>query len=102
MKNIQVIDGAENCAYDIFQAMESEFVLVFPNGTDVAFIDEVYKNADQAQLDKTFTAIWNRRIPKNEAQGIHGALFYELEKKKIYYPTHKDEEAVNPDGSSLR
>jgi len=34
--------------------------------------------------------------------GIHGALFYELEINKIYYPTRKDEEAVNPDGSLLR
>jgi O-acetyl-ADP-ribose deacetylase (regulator of RNase III) len=31
-----------------------------------------------------------------------GLLFYELEHKKAYYPTRKDEEAVNPDGTGLR
>jgi hypothetical protein len=34
--------------------------------------------------------------------GIHGILFYELEYKKQYYPTRRDEEAVNPNGSRLR
>ncbi len=41
MKNIQVIDGAVNCVYDIFAATEEEFDLIFPSGQDVAFIDEV-------------------------------------------------------------
>jgi len=36
------------------------------------------------------------------AMGIHGTLFYELDDKKQYYPTRRDEEAVNPDGSQLR
>jgi hypothetical protein len=34
--------------------------------------------------------------------GIHGVLFYELLKKRQYYPTLRDEEAINPDGSRLR
>lgn len=42
MKNIQVFDGAENAVYDIFVATDEEFALIFPDGTDVAFIDEVY------------------------------------------------------------
>jgi hypothetical protein len=29
-------------------------------------------------------------------------LFYDLEQKKIYYPTRRDEEAVKPGGSQLR
>jgi len=102
MKNIQVIDGAENCVYDIFSATDEEFALVFPNGTDVAFIKEVYTNGDGQLLDAAFKKIWQRRVKKATAQGIHGILFYELEKKKAYYPTRKDEEAINPDGSNLR
>ena len=29
MKNIQIIDGALNCVYDIFSAEEDEFLLIF-------------------------------------------------------------------------
>ena len=102
MKNIQIIDGAQNSVYDIFSATDKEFALVFPNGTDIAFIDEVYANGDTLLLDAVFKKIWLRRIRKSKAKGIHGILFYELEVKKAYYPTRRDEDAVNPDGSRLR
>ena len=102
MKNIQVIDGAVNCVYDIFSATEEEFSLIFPEGQDVAFIDEVYDRGNPDTLDNAFKEIFSRRICKHEADGIHGVLFYELEEKKAYYPTRKDEEAVNPNGSRLR
>lgn len=102
MKNIQIIDGARNCVYDIFAATEDEFALVFPEGTDIAFIDEVYEKGDPQVLDVAFNEIWKRPVVKSQVQGIHGVLFYELEEKKKYYPTRKDAEAINPDGSKLR
>lgn len=103
MKNIQVIDGAENCVYDIFAATDAEFALIFPLHQDVAFIDEVYaEGRDTAALNQAFAAIWTRRVPKSQAMGIHGQLFYELEHKKSYYPNRRDEDAINPDGSLLR
>lgn len=102
MKNIQVIDGAQNCVYDIFAATEEEFALVFPAGTDIAFINEVYERGDPQVLDAAFDNIWGRPVVKSQAQGIHGILFYELEEKKAFYPTRIDVEAVNPDGSKLR
>jgi len=102
MKNIQIIDGAHNCVYDIFAATEEEFALVFPEGTDIAFIGEVYEKGDTDALDVAFTNIWKRPVRKSEVQGIHGILFYELDEKKVYYPTRRDAEAVNPDGSKLR
>ena len=102
MKNIQVIDGARNCVYDIFAATEEEFALIFPADQDVAFIEEVMARGPEAQIDQAFGRIWELRIPKRDAMGIHGLLFYELDEKKQYYPTRIDEEAVNPDGSLLR
>lgn len=102
MKHIQVIDGAVNCVYDVFAATPEEFDAIFSTGQDVAFIDEVYAKGDPAALDAIFSSIWTRRIPKTEVNGLHGTLFYDLEEKKVYYPTRKDSEAVNPDGSPLR
>ena len=102
MKNIQIIDGAQNCVYDIFSATDEEFALLFPDGTDIGFIDEIYAGGDQRSLDVAFKSIWQRRVKKAEAHGIPGIIFYELEEKKAYYPTRRDEEATNPDGSNLR
>lgn len=102
MKNIQVIDGALNCVYDIFAATEDEFALIFGPGQDVAFIDEAVARTGASVLDEILSNIWRRRIPKIEVSGIHGILFFENEQKKPYYPTRRDEEAINPDGTPLR
>ena len=102
MKNIQVIDGADNCVYEIFAATDEEFSVIFLAGQDIAFIDEVCSRTAQASLEKALTMIWTRRLRKNEAHGIHGTLFYEHERKKVHYPTRRDEEAANPDGSRIR
>lgn len=103
MKNIQVIDGAVNCVYDIFAATDEEFALIFPDGQDIAFIDEVYERvSDDATLNRALEALWARRVVKAQAMGIHGQLFYELEEKKVFYGTRRDEEAENPGGYRLR
>jgi hypothetical protein len=102
VKNIQVIDGADNCVYDIFAATEEEFTLIFPDGEDIAFNEEVWARGDSARLTPAFEAIWKRRVRKCDAMGIHGVLFYGLSAKSVYYPTRRDEEAINPDGSLLR
>ena len=102
MKNIQIIDGAKNCVYDIFSTTDEEFAEIFLDGADIAFIDEVYERGDRDRLDAAFKGIWQRRVPKSDVHGIHGTIFYELDEKKQYYPTRRDEEAINPDGSDLR
>lgn len=102
MKNIQIIDGADNCVYDIFAATEEQFVLIFPDQTDIAFIDEVYDRRSHDLLNAAFNEIWKRPIKKRDANGIHGIIFYQLNNKKQFYPSRKDDEAVNPDGSLLR
>lgn len=102
MKNIQVIDGAENCVYDIFQATDEEFLLIFKSNTNIAFSEEVWRKNSQEELKKAFTALWSRPVIKSEANGIHGILFYGLEEKIKYYPTLRDQEAINPDGTALR
>ena len=102
MKNIQVIDGAVNCIYDVFAATEEEFACIFQRGRDIAFSEDVWANGDEKELKRVFNGIWQRRVPKASVLGIHGTLFYDLPEKKPFYPTLKDEEAVNPDGSRLR
>lgn len=81
----------------IFAATDEEFSLIFRSDEDIAFIDEVYQRRPAKYLDAVFAEIPKRRIPKANSKGIHGTLYYGLERKKSYYPTRRDEEAVNPD-----
>ncbi len=100
MKNIQVIDSGENCTYDIFQATDEEFALIFPDETDIEFIEDFIARVDEEIAIKTLDPIWERRLDKKNIKGIHGTLFYDLEDKKKYYPTKKDAEMIaNPNDS---
>jgi len=114
VKYVQVIDGAENCVYDIFATTEEEFSIIFPDGTDIAFIEDIFPHNDKENehyeesryhdtlINTAFKNLWKHRVKKSESQGIHGIIFYEHENKKKYYPSRKDEEAVNPDGTNIR
>ncbi len=80
MKNIQVIDGAINCAYDIYAATEEDFLLIFPgSGQDIQFIEDI---KDQESAVQALSRLWQKRLSKPDIQGIHGTLFYELPAKK--------------------
>ncbi len=102
MKNIQIIDAAINCVYDIFQISNDGFNLIFKEDADVAFIEDLEVSDDWVKIMPYLSEMWTRRIPKKDVNGIHGVLFYQLLEKKKYYPSLKDEEAMNPNGSSLR
>lgn len=102
MKNIQVIDGAENCVYDVFGATDEEFAAIFLPGQDVAFVDEVEARGGSIDLEAAFARIYRRRMRKVDIDGIHGTLFIGLDEKKRFYPNRVDEDAVNLDGSRLR
>ena len=97
MKNIQIIDGAVNCVYDVFAVPDEVFEQIFNPGTDVAFSEDLTEPAAAA-----LAGCWRNRVPKAEIQGIHGTLFYGMPWKRQFYPTKRDAEAVNPDGSRLR
>ena len=99
---IQVIDGAENCVYDTFSASESDFSRLFPNGSDIAFSEDLFRRDDVDEIAEILEKLWTNRVPKTQTMGIHGTLFYGMEHKRAYYPTLRDEEAINPNGSRLR
>jgi hypothetical protein len=95
MKNIQIIDGANNCTYSIFQATEEEFALIFPGpGQDIEFIEDLLERIG-AESD-ALVGLWDRPILKPEALGIHGTLFYEFEGKRAHFPATKREKNWNP------
>lgn len=94
-KNILVIDGARNCAYDIFAATPEEFKIIFPgDGQDIEFMEDIVQREDEDTLKAVFFTLWKRRVDKKKVDGIHGTLFYELGYKKQFYPTKKDQEMI--------
>ena len=88
MKNVQIIDGADNCTFSVFQATDEEFAWLFPEpGQDIQFAEDVVVPAG-----RTLAELWGRPIRKADVVGIHGTLFYEFEKKRRHFPASKREQ----------
>jgi len=98
MKNIQVIDGAENCAYDIFSISEDDFLILFPQkGQNIEFAEEVFERLGELEATMLFARLWERPCPKQAVSGIHGTLFFQQDCKKPFYPS-KQESDLNAGG----
>lgn len=100
MKNIQIIDGALNCTFSIFQATPEEFDLLFPEpGQDIQFSEDLESLPNQDGVMSSLRALWERPIKKSDAMGIHGTIFYELERYREVY-RGKTEASVDPQAIS--
>jgi len=84
MKNVQVIDGADNCTYSIYAF------------TDVEFIEDALERLGTEALDRILDKIWARPVRKPDVVGIHGTLFYELARKKRFYPSKSERDVAGP------
>jgi hypothetical protein len=90
MKNIQVIDGAINTAYNIYAATDEQFEEIFPNGADIEFIEDLIERVGEKRAGELVSPLWPRLLKKHEVVGIHGTLFYELrDEKRGLYPNKR-------------
>lgn len=94
MKNVQVVDGANNCMYEIFSVEDDEFLELFPDGADVEFIEDATCRLGEERISAILVKMWDRPVDKKLVQGIHGTLFCELEYKEAYFPTKREAEAI--------
>lgn len=91
-RNIQVIDAADNCTFDIYGLSGDDFALIFPNERDIEFVEDFFERVGDAIARATIDRIWACRLSKKTAHGIHGTLFYGLLEKRPFYPSKKESE----------
>jgi len=101
MKNVQVIDGASNATFSIFQATEDEFAIIFPDEREMEIADDLIRRIGEEEANRILTGLWDRPILKRDANGIHGTLFYDGEHRREFLPSSMrevdwDERSVNP------
>lgn len=91
MKNIQIIDGAINATYSIFQATEEEYRSIFPNEQDIELVEDFFARLGDDPASLILGRIWERPVRKRDAMGIHGTLFFDNDHRKEYIPQSKRE-----------
>jgi len=58
MKNIQVIDGAVNATFSIFQATDHEFGMIFPrSGQDIEVVEDYVSRVGESKATETLTKL---------------------------------------------
>ncbi len=83
MKNVQIIDGASNATYSVFQATEYEFAAIFPDGRDMEVVEDLFKRLGDEGASRVLTPLWGRPILKREVVGLHGTLFYDNDQREL-------------------
>ena len=97
MKHVQIIDGADNCTYSVYAFTDEEFLKIFPAlGQDVEFIEDAQERLGTEALDEALGKVWARPVRKPDVVGIHGTLFYELTRKKRFYPSKSERDVAGP------
>lgn len=92
LRNIQIVDGADNATFSIFQATNDEFHEIFPGpGQDMEISEDFAKRAGETRAAQILHAIWERPILKRDAKGIDGTLYYNAGRKRHYLPSSKRE-----------
>jgi hypothetical protein len=92
VKNIQIIDGADNATYNIFQASDDEFAEIFPgSGQDIEVVEDYVRRVGEDEARKTLSKVWERPIYKHDVKGIHGTLYYDYKEKARYLPESRRE-----------
>lgn len=92
MKIIQVVDGADNATFSLFEATEDEFSLIFPGDQqDMALIEDVASSPNAKAAFDALGRIWNRPILKRDAYALNGVLFYDNDRRRADVPASRRE-----------
>jgi len=90
MKNIQVIDGAANSVFEVYQVSDDIFELMFPNGNEIAFLDEVEEALEDKGIE-VWEPVYQDMVDKRQIAGIHGTLHFVASScRKEYFPNRKE------------
>ena len=88
-----VIDGARNSTHNIFTISDDLFEIVFPNETDIAFLDEVTMRIESLGVDQVafFDQLYADPVKKKNVHGLHGTLHSTGSYcAKEYFPTRRE------------
>ena len=89
MKNVQIIDGAENATLSVFQATDEEFAAIFLDGCDMELAEDLFDRIGADEANRLLNSVWCRPILKRDVLGLHGTLFYDNERREL--PSSKRE-----------
>lgn len=98
MKNIQVIDGADNSIFPVYAVSDADFALIFPApGQNVEFMQDLsLRLGGDREAGRVVMRATRRHLEKTNVAGIHGTLFIDLANRKKYFPNKREDDVYVP------
>jgi hypothetical protein len=102
MKNIQVIDSAQNCSFSIYSVGEEDYRLIFSQpGQNVEFIEDLAKRVGSRRAGEIVMRATATRLDKADIAGLHGTLFIGMANRRAWYPNKRESDLDKPDLANL-
>lgn len=96
MKNVQVVDGGANSLFEIYAVPDEIFNLMFPNGSDVAFLEDVDRVFAQHGNQSLWQDVYATRLEKRSVRGVHGTLHLTGSPcDPHFFPTRREKEVLH-------
>ena len=86
MKNIQLIDRADDATFSLFQATSMEFDALFPEGREMVLIEDVVARLGEEATADLLSRIRERPVLKRHALGIDGTIFFGWADRRHHIP----------------
>ncbi len=103
LKNVQVIDWADNATFSVFRATDDEFDYLFPEpGQDIEFAEDFASRHHKDHVAAILNNLWLHPIHKRQVNGIDGTLIFDgAAKIRQHIPASKreidrDPRQINP------
>jgi hypothetical protein len=93
LKNVQIIDGAVNSVFEIYEVDDYTFDEIFVDDQDTVFLSDIHKYSDFTEEESVlfWKKVYSCRKDKKEINGIHGTLHLDGSNcKKEYFPEGKE------------
>jgi hypothetical protein len=91
VKNILVIDAAQNCSFSVCAVEDDDFAILFPAlGQDIEFTDDLTARIGEVEAGRVVLRSTTRRIRKKDAIGIHGTLFFGFAERRKHFPNKRE------------
>jgi hypothetical protein len=91
VKNVQVIDGAVNSVFEIYEVDDETFSVLFPVGNDIVFASDIDSDFTKEATIRFWQKFYSCKKDKKALNGIHGTLHLEGSIcKQEYYMERKE------------
>jgi hypothetical protein len=102
MRNVQIMDGADNASHSVYAVSDGDLSVLFPAGTDIDFAGDLTTRIGLPEASRILSPLWGNELDQAKICGIQGTIIYELLDKRLYFPDRRSTELEHRHSNAYR